>query len=432
MNRPMKILHTSEFYSPSQGGIQEAVKQISEVLARKGHEVTVATSRMEERKEKCIGGVKVAGFEVSGNLVRGIEGNPEGYLSFVLEGDFDIVANFAAQQWATDALIPHLERIRGKKVFIPTGFSALYDRAYMGYYESMEKWIKGYDMVVFLSHTYRDMRWAEKRGGERNVVIPNGASEEEFREEKIQDFRSTREIGDSEFFILHVGSHTGEKGHREAIEIFRRADIHDSVLVIVGDEGVCGELCREKEDELNRSQEFLKKRKRILNLELTREKTVAAFQQADLFLFPSNVECSPIVLFESMASKTPFLTADVGNASEIIGWSGGGLLLPTIQEEGGYGSLSALFKSSVNGGGHRDSRRVYSLLRRGCSVAKVDESARLLEKMYDEPQKRSDLGEAGYSSWKEKFTWEHIAERYEDLYLTLIEGRESVSTEGGA
>lgn len=427
----MKILHTSEFYTPSPGGIQEAVKQISERLARKGHEVTIATSRMDERKEECIGGVKVVEFTVSGNLVRGIEGNSEEYLNFVLEGNFDIVTNFAAQEWATDLLIPHLGGVRGKKVFVPTGFSALFNRAYRDYYESMGRWIKGYDMVVFLSNTYRDIRWAQKRGVMRTVVIPNGASEEEFLEKKDLDFRCTRGIGNSGFFILHVGSHTGEKGHREAIDIFRMADIDDSVLVIAGNGGVCGDLCREKEDALNSSKEFRKKRKKILNLELTREETVAAFQEADLFLFPSNVECSPIVLFECMASKTPFLTTDVGNASEIITWSGGGLLLPTVKKEEGYGSLSALFKSCVNGGGHGECRRVYSLLRRGCSIAKVDESARLLRKLYDSPQRRIELGEAGYSSWREKFTWEHVAERYEDLYRSLLEERVCVSCEGG-
>jgi glycosyltransferase involved in cell wall biosynthesis len=51
---------------------------------------------------------------------------------------------------------------------------------------------------------------------------------------------------------------------------------------------------------------------------LSRIETLAAYHQADLFLFPSNIECSPLVLFESIASKTPFLTTDVGNAKEII------------------------------------------------------------------------------------------------------------------
>ncbi len=42
----MNILHTSEFYSPGVGGEQEVVKQLSERLAARGHEVTVATTRL--------------------------------------------------------------------------------------------------------------------------------------------------------------------------------------------------------------------------------------------------------------------------------------------------------------------------------------------------------------------------------------------------
>ena len=73
----------------------------------------------------------------------------------------------------------------------------------------------------------------------------------------------------------------------------------------------------------NESTLFKNKNMRILILNIDREETVAFYQTADLFLFPSNIECSPIVLFEAMASKTPFLVTDVGNSKEIISWSEG-------------------------------------------------------------------------------------------------------------
>ena len=45
----MKILHTVEYYSPSVGGAQEVVRQVSEQLTRRGHTVTVATSFHPDR-----------------------------------------------------------------------------------------------------------------------------------------------------------------------------------------------------------------------------------------------------------------------------------------------------------------------------------------------------------------------------------------------
>jgi hypothetical protein len=42
-------------------------------------------------------------------------------------------------------------------------------------------------------------------------------------------------------------------------------------------------------------------------------------------LFPSNIECSPIVLFEC-GLLDYLLTSDVGNSKEIISWTGGELM----------------------------------------------------------------------------------------------------------
>ena len=120
----MKILHTVEFYSPSIGGMQEVVRQLSERLARLGHDVTVATTRLPERTEKTINGVKIEEFSISGNAVRGMSGEVERYQTFLVDSDFDVITNFAAQQWATDAMLSILDRIEAKRVLVPTGFSA--------------------------------------------------------------------------------------------------------------------------------------------------------------------------------------------------------------------------------------------------------------------------------------------------------------------
>uniref|UniRef100_UPI00404774C9 hypothetical protein n=1 Tax=Algoriphagus sp. TaxID=1872435 RepID=UPI00404774C9 len=54
----MKILHTFGFYFPSVGGAQEVVKQLSGRLAEHGHEVTVATTKLKNRKTLNMNGVK--------------------------------------------------------------------------------------------------------------------------------------------------------------------------------------------------------------------------------------------------------------------------------------------------------------------------------------------------------------------------------------
>ena len=388
----MKILHTVEFYHPSQGGMQEVVRQISERLVKLGHEVTVATTKLSERKNKIINGVKIEEFDIKGNLVRGLKGETERYKDFLINSDFDIITNFAAQQWASDLAFDILDRIKGKKVFVPTGFSGFYLPEYKDYFKKMKDWMKKYDMNVFLSDDYRDINFAKKNKINKIIVIPNGASEEEFLGQNNIYIREKLNIPKSNFLILHVGSHTGAKGHREAIEIFEKAKMTNATFLIIGNSfgGGCTKYCFIKEKLFNLSPQRIFDKKKLIITSLSRSETVSAYKQADLFLFPSNIECSPLVLFECMASKTPFLTTDVGNAKEIINWSKSGLLLPTIKDKNGY------------------------------SKVKVNESAKLLENIITNLKKRDSMSKTGFNIWKNKFTWEKITKNYERMYKNLL------------
>ena len=466
----MRILHTVEFYPPSIGGMQEVVRQLSERLMRRGHDVTVATTRIPERTASSQNGVKIRDFEISGNLVNGLKGEVERYEDFLLSSDFDIITNFAAQQWATDIMLPLLDRINAKKVFVPTGFSRLYSPEYEEYFASMKSWLKKYDVNVFLSDSYRDIEFARKNDATNIIVIPNGAGEDEFLRRYDVGIRRLLGIPEKEFFILHVGSHTGEKGHQEAIEIFKRARIRGATFLIIGNfygpagdeigktgwkgrligalktpvkkllffairlgplnrkgfqrlflldqsrndgsfrgemakrinfffylshldkHGVdCPRLCRVSEGTFNRSNQSRRESKRLLIRSMSREETVAAYQEAELFLFPSNIECSPLVLFECMASRTPFLTTDVGNSAEIIEWSqGAGMLLPTSKNEFGD------------------------------AKAEVKGSAKVLERVFRDGPGRKAMADRGFEAWQQKFGWEKITGEYEALYSKLL------------
>jgi glycosyltransferase involved in cell wall biosynthesis len=391
----MKILHTVEFYYPSIGGMQEVVRQLSERLVAKGHEVTIATTKLSEREGDMLKGVHIKEFAISGNAVRGLKGDVGAYERFLLEEEFDVVVNFAAQQWATDIALPLLKDIKAKKVFVPTGFSMLYNDLYKDYFENMKGWLKEYDMNVFLSNDYRDMHFAKKNGVQKTMIIPNGAGEDEFLKEYGIDIRERFGIPKDHFLVLHVGSHTGVKGHREAIEIFKRAKIKNATFLLIANEqfGGCKRNCKTKAW-MYSILSGRKEGKRIIVTSLSRKETVVAYQQADVFLFPSNIECSPIVLFESMAGKTAFLTTDVGNSKEIVEWSGGGEVLPTTIDKNGY------------------------------SHADISGSAEMLEELYYDKEKREMFASKGFDAWKEKFSWERITDRYEELYASLCNNDE--------
>lgn len=391
----MKILHTVEVLYPPEGGMQKVIREISERLAKKGHLITIATRYDSRTKQPTKNNIVIEQFKISGNLVRGYEGQTKEikrYQNFLKNSHFDIITNFAAQQWATDLTLPLLNHLKAKKVFVPTGFSGLYLSEYQKYFISMKKWMKKYDMNVFLSNNYRDINFARSNKIKNRILIPNGASKEEFLSKRHVDIRKRLNIPQKNLLLLHVGSHTKSKGHTEAIKIFSQARITNTTFLIIGNKKLkgCYYSCLLKSKLFNISpRRYFDKKKIILTL-LDRKEIIGAYKQADLFLFPSNVECSPIVLFECMASKTPFLASDVGNAQEIIKWSNSGIILPTTKDKNGY------------------------------SIVDIDLSAKILEQIYYNIDKRKIMAESGYAVWKKRFTWELIAKQYECMYRKLL------------
>lgn len=381
----MRILHCVEFYHPSPGGSQALVRHVSEELVRRGHDVTVATSRLPERSEPALNGVSIEEFAVSGNAVRGLHGEVERYRRFVLEGAFDLVMTYSAQQWTTDALLPVLGRIGSRKALAPCGFSRLHDPAYRSYYAELPALLRQFDSLIFHSGVYQDIEFARSAGLENLEIVPNGADLAEF-EELSSDFRERHGIDLGEPLLLTVGPHNWIKGHAQAIEAFRRAELERGTLVVIGNRPLrlgCQWDCRRRAATARLAS---RGRKRVILLDVPREEVLAAYKAADLFVFCSQVECSPLVLFEAAASATPFISTPAGNAKEIAAWIGGGIVVPSERRDG----------------------RV-----RADPGVVAEELTRLWG---DEGQRRR-FAERGRERWLAEFTWQRIAARYEAAYL---------------
>jgi L-malate glycosyltransferase len=369
----------------------EVVQQLSERLAARGHDVTVVTRAIPERRSFLINGVKVVTFNIGNNVVRGLDGDVAGYEKFLLESDYDIVTFFAAQQWATDIALPILEKIRGKKVSVPTGYSGFYLPEYKAYFQQMKQWIHGFDMNVYLSNNYRDIDFARENGVRNMTIVPNGAAEDEFTAPSIVDVRKNLGLPSDTTLLLHVGSFTGWKGQHEAMEIFLSSNLENATLLMIGNHHEYFSIDWRKNPRLLflNTINKLTRRKKIIFDSYSREFTVAAYRQADIFLFPSNIECSPIVLFECAAARLPFLSTDVGNTVEIAEWTKGGMILPTQKSKDGF------------------------------SHADIKGSVKMLNELYANAELRKNMAETAHLIWKEKFSWEKIALQYEKIYQQL-------------
>ncbi len=123
--------------------------------------------------------------------------------------------------------------------------------------------------------------------------------------------------------------------------------------------------------------------KTVLQTELPRSEVVVLFFAADLFIFASKVEYSPLVLFEACAAGLPFVSVPVGNAAEIARWTGGGVICrPAEKDERGYVRVEP-----------------------ATLAAEID-------RLITDDTARKALGTAGRAAWSQRYSWDVISRQY--------------------
>lgn len=457
----MKLLFCCESYYPARGGVQEVMRQIAERMVDAGHDVSVAARRQSDRVSDTHNGVRIHGFDVSGNLVQGLRGEVERYQKFITSFDGDAILIKAAQQWSFDALWPVLDQVRARKVFVPCGFSCFYEPDYAGYFAQLPDILRKFDHLIFYAEKYRDIDFARAHGISNFSIVPNGASETDFARAPDGRLRAKLGIAADDLLFLTVGTPVNAKGHNEVGEAFSEMDLggRNAALILNGAwpaqclvptrrsplvprwlhqtmhkvrvlaplflrpktvrkgivlfyregwSGVWNRLFPKPPTVVAASPEPVGPpppprldvpqtagaestmrenggTKRILCVDMPREDVISAFLEADLFVFASKVEYSPLVLFEAAAAGTPFLAVPVGNSREIVRWTGGGWICPADVDERGYTKVSP------------------SVL------------AREMEKAVHSPEYLTQLGEAGRRAWLERFNWAKIAQSYERI-----------------
>ena len=426
----MKILFCVEFYSPSVGGAQEVVRQLAERMAQRGNIVSVATSKIATRTNDVIKNVRICDFDVAGNFVRGLSGEVDRYKLFLSQVDSDIVFFYAAQQWTFDAAWDVLPLIRAKKILVPCGYSGLHNPSYAGYFQKMPKVLAAMDAVVYHAESYRDIDFAKSHNLGNSVIIPNGADINEFDVPLDSKFRESVGADKSTRLLLTVGTITGLKGHVEIAEAFAKAEFgSQKVLLILNgnrpeQKGLRVNLIRQfhslvqtyglyyairhaskvlllkaginigKTSSIESwvlvAQKSANGNKSVKIVDLKRPQLIQAFLQSDLFVFASNIEYSPLVLFEACAAGLPFLAVPVGNSTEIIDWTQGGELCVAPKDEKGY------------------------------TRVKPDVLARRIEDMLTNPKHLEMLGRNGRQASLTRFNWDNLATEYERVFLQVL------------
>lgn len=428
----MRILHVVEQYPPETGGMAVVAQTLTEFLSEQGDDVTVVTNANHERYEVTqAGGIHIVQFRLDGSWQKGYFGDVEAYRHFLVNSHYDVIVFFAAQTAFTDIALPLVGRLEARTILLPTGFSELREPARRDYYMKMRDWLLDFDLCIFHSKSYQDVKFARSWGVNRLAVIPNGASRREFSGNGIPStVLSSLGITNTDRLILHVGSFTSFKGQFEALKIFVGARPKNAVLVLAGNDASpdhhrLGRLRREVArwdlSSYRNCARYIRSankkgaadNRRVIAGDFKRAEVLALFARADVFLFPSNIECAPIVIIEAMAAGTAFIATDVGNVAEIARETGAGLVIPSKPRRIIWrtpATLMNMFASLIRYGRLPGRRYRVPVIRR---------AIRMLARIIDDGHKRQTMAQSGRTAWKDRFTWETVCSQYEKEYRAL-------------
>jgi glycosyltransferase involved in cell wall biosynthesis len=362
---PLRLVITVERYAPAIGGAERVVQRVAEGLAARGHVVHVMTGGEQEDVE--LGGVQVHRLPVSGNQVRGVRGDASLVTSLMGRIEPDLVFNYAAQTWATDCCFGILEHEdRPRMVMAPCGFSGLDKARYASYFATMPAVLRSYDALIFPSEAYQDWGFAHRSGVERIFLVANGADPATATGKTLRAHIPSGQI------VLTVGSHVLSKGHGDFARATRTLARHRELT------GVIVAAPRRGLDALRGCHLACHARARVGShlkvVDGSPAGVVAdALAAADLFMFTSKIESGPLVILEAMATGTPWVSLDVGHASQLAG---------------------------------------------GIVVSELSEVVEVAKQILDghHPQ----LGAEGREAWNANHRWESIVARYESVFETLL------------
>lgn len=374
----MRILHTANTYAPLLDGVAEVVRHISEGLVRRGHEVHVATRTVASQPaEAIVNGVCVRRFSVNGNLAVGMKGEVREYQEFVRAGGWDLMVNHCLQTWPTDALLEWVGSFPWASLLVTHGLSTE-NQLFREYYRKMPLFISRYSAWVSVSALNEESAYANQHGLNAPTVIRNGVDLQEWND-PLLNLRDTWNL-QGHPWLISVSNHGHEKQHDWSFQLAERLKGTNAKLTIVGNShmadkwqlgrlgirGGCYYECRMR---------AFTSRSVQLKTAIARREVVSAIKEADLLVSTSRREANSVVLLESMAAGTPWVSTDVGSARENAG---------------------------------------------GIVVSSVDKMAEVVLELLRDPDRRKCLGREGRTRVGERHDWNRIVDSYEQLYEGAI------------
>lgn len=316
----MRLLLTSHRFWPHVGGTETAVEQLATQFAKRGHDVTVATSEepgapMRETRN----GFAVRRFPLQKRA--GFRVPPAEYRRFVLYDAWDVVQLHGQRIWSTDFLYPYLRRRRSPLVFTAYGFAQWHrpdrkpviDHAY--YHVVLPRALKHVARITASTRAEREDLIGFGVPAEKIALASVGYDPADFTA-LPEGFRARHGIARGERMLLYAG---GFYANKRVDRLVEAAAGLDATLIVLGADA----------DGSQADIEALAKQRgtRLRALgRVPREDLLSAYREADLFVMASDFEGFGIVLLEALAAGLPFVSTPAGAAPDLAATGGGALV----------------------------------------------------------------------------------------------------------
>jgi glycosyltransferase involved in cell wall biosynthesis len=325
----MKIAHVTPFFHPHVGGVESFVGSLVQGLCKKGHEVTVITSRHGRiPADDTYHGARVARLDP---LVEIINTPVVPLLSReIVKGGFDVVhthtpppiTEFYAAQGSKHGCLPLVISYHGDpepQVRFGSLISSIYQRSFgMVALRHAKK-------IIVHTRTYAATSRAIWKFDP--VIIPSAVDIDRFNPAIEPHPAVSGLTRDGKKVVLFVGRLVQQKG----IEYFIRCAKHtgeDTVHLIVGSGGL--------EPELRALVKSLGLEKKVLFAGKVSDDDLPRYYAAcDLFVLPSvsRLEGFGLVTLEAMSSGKPVLVSDIPGVREVIAPGSEGLLIEPMDPD---------------------------------------------------------------------------------------------------
>ncbi|MFQ6117417.1 MAG: glycosyltransferase family 4 protein [Candidatus Bipolaricaulia bacterium] len=413
----MKILHVTHNYHPVIGGAELQIKNISEGLVKRGHQVTVLTSNAPSTEAYVDSGIKPLppGEEaINGVVVRRL---PIRQLPVPIRALFGgLMITFWRGSLPFNDLIrilwngPYIKGLHRQIMASEADLVTAIPFPFLHIYRaSSAARRKGIPLVVIpCSHPldafafenprhYRLLRQSQavlaNTRYERDYLISMGVPEErihvvgdgvnprDFEGVRRGEFRSKHSIPKSEKVILFVGRKAEGKGLRPLLAAMREVwRSNGGVKLVIA--GSATEFSRRViEPEIERLPDPL--RRNVINInDFEAEEKASIYTDCDIFVLPSKIESFGIVFLEAWICGKPVIGCRTGPVASVISEGRDGLLVP-------YGDAREL-------------------------------SQVILRLLADEDLRRK-LGDNGRKKVLKRYTWDQIVSKIESIYQALVQ-----------